>query len=184
MEYKIGAVVEGSSDEDVIRAIWENLSKKLNASLSLKVKVARGGKIKNKRVLKRSVEHLKVRGCERVMVLIDSHCNPSDIRNDFERYIGSIGGELFVVKHAIESWLLADISAISIVLKKGIKKKIPNLNELHKPKEFLNGIFKEYANRDYDEIKDAWKIAEKADVNAMGKYSNFKDFMNSLFDCT
>jgi hypothetical protein len=184
MGYKIGAVVEGSSDEDVIRAILKSLSKKLNASLSLKVKVARGGKIKNKRILEKSVWHLKVRGCQRVMVLIDSHCNPSDIRNDFEGYIESIGGELFVVKHAIESWLLADVDAISTVLMSRIKEKIPKLEECHEPKEVLKGIFKKYANRDYVEVKDAGKIAEKADVNIMEKYSNFKDFMNSLFDCT
>lgn len=177
---KIGVVVEGSSDEGIIREIIKTLSKKIDTPLSLEIKVARGGKIKNRRILRDSAEHLKVQGCQRVMVLIDSHCNLSDIRNSLEEYIENIGGKLFVVKHAIESWLLADVGAISIVLKRRIEKEIPNLDELHKPEEFLNGIFKEYTNRDYDKIRDGVKIAEKVDVNILERYTNFRAFINSL----
>jgi len=154
---KIGFVVEGPSDKAVIDKVLEKLEK-LNLP-SREIKVAKGGKIKNKNKLKSHYFYLKIRGCQRVLVLIDSHCNPSDIRNEFEEYIANIGGKLFVVEHAIESWLLADVNAISIVLGKEIRKKIPNINERHKPEEILNDIFKEYAGRDYEENKDAGKIA-------------------------
>jgi hypothetical protein len=180
MYEKIGFVVEGRSDDDVLKEILKKLTERRNTSLPFEVKVVKGGKIKNTRILKNSIENLMVLGCQRIMVLMDSHCNPSDLRNKFGEYIANIGGELFVVEHAIESWLLADVSAISLLLRKRIRKRIPNLIERHKPEEILNDIFKEYARRDYDEVRDAGRIAENADIDNMENYSNFKDFLQSL----
>ncbi len=144
----MGVIVEGESDEKVIREITHKLG--VNAEIR---RSKRGAKIQSPTKTKSYVLDL-LHDCDTIIILKDSHCSdPEEIESNFGnrlRELGlSIDGTISVciVVHAIESWLLADEEAIGDYLSTTIKE-IHNPENACKPEEILDEIFKEN-NREY-----------------------------------
>lgn len=91
--------------------------------------------------------------------------------------------KLVIVKKAIESWLLADPSAISKAF--GCRRKIVinNPEEVENPVEVLDSILKKSGKRYFKGRAIASKIAEELDPETAAKRSkSFEDFYGCLQD--
>ncbi|MGC9444635.1 MAG: DUF4276 family protein [Candidatus Methanospirareceae archaeon] len=138
----IGVIVEGASDEKVIREIAHKLGVPAKIRRS-----RRGATIQSPRKTKSYVEDL-LADCEKVVILKDSHCaDPHEKERHLREKLDALGlsveGDLHIcmVVHAIESWLLADEVAIGDYLNSEVREIYNPENEC-KPEEVLNELFK------------------------------------------
>ena len=137
----IGVIVEGGSDEKVIREIAHKLGVRVEVRRS-----KRGATIQSPRKTKSYVDLFS--DCEKVVILKDSHCSDphakeENLRGRLQREGLLVDGDLHIcmVVHAIESWLLADEEAISDYLGSKVKELRNPENEC-KPEEVLEERFK------------------------------------------
>lgn len=159
----IGFVVEGRSDRSAVYEICRKLNLKTKESF---IRPIRGGF--NPRRVKSHAEDLLSGGCEKVIILRDSHSSdPLEKREEVKEKLQRVelkireGVKLCIVVHAIESWFLADEKAIGDYL--GIKvREIHNPENICKPDERLEGIFKakerSYLKGGKRSHRDCWKI--------------------------
>ncbi len=129
-------------------------------------------------------------GCGKVIIIWDldkSPCQSEDrvkILESLNKAEVELSKVFFVcIKKELESWLLADESAIYSFLSKKtnhiIEKinKIPNPEHDPNPKKKLNRIIKERNGIPYDDKVDAKQIIELADIKKIGKRcSSFQEF--------
>jgi hypothetical protein len=140
----IGVIVEGESDEKVIREITQKLGVPAKIRRS-----RRGATIQNPRKTGSYVVDL-LSDCEKVVILKDSHCSDphekeEKLRERLQEEGLLVDGDLHVciVVHAIESWLLADEEAIGDYLSSKVRE-IHNPENECKPEEVLDELFKRY----------------------------------------
>ena len=138
----IGVIVEGESDERVIREITQKLGVPAKIRRS-----RRGATIQSPRKTGSYVEDL-LSDCEKVVILKDSHCSDphakeEKLRGRLQREGLLVEGDLHIciVVHAIESWLLADEEAIADYLSSKVRE-IHNPENECKPEEVLEELFK------------------------------------------
>jgi len=138
----IGVIVEGTSDEKVIREITHKLGVPVKIRRS-----RRGATIQSPRKTGSDVEDL-LADCEKVVILKDSHCaDPHEKERHLREKLGGLGlpveGDLHIcmVVHAIESWLLADEAAIGDYLSSEVREIHSPENEC-KPEDVLDELFK------------------------------------------
>lgn len=138
----MGIIVEGESDEKVIREITNKLG--VNAKIR---RSKRGAKIQSPKKTKSYVLDL-LYDCDKVVILKDSHCSdPYEKERNLEEglkelevsFNGSI--QICIVVHAIESWRLADEEAIGDYLTSAVKE-IKNPEDECEPDKVLDEIFK------------------------------------------
>lgn len=134
----MGVIVEGESDEKVIRDITHKLG--VNAEIR---RSKRGAKIQSPTKTRSYVLDL-LHDCDRIVILKDSHCSdPEEKESNFEKRLRELGLSLdgnisvCIVVHAIESWLLADEEAISDYLGSKVKE-VHNPENACKPEEILD----------------------------------------------
>lgn len=165
----IGIIVEGISDMRVIRGIRGKLSTEVEIR---KMNGWRPAKIEAR------IKELLFRGCEKVIILKDSHSrDPSGVRREIERKL-EFGGKvkLCVVTHAIESWLLADERAIGDYLSTEVKE-ISEPENICKPDEILEEIFSRKDKHYYKGGREPAEIARRLDLEkVIGKCSSFREF--------
>ncbi len=144
----IGVIVEGESDEKVIREI----TRKLEVPAKIR-RSRRGATIQSPRKTGSYVADLRS-DCEKVVILKDSHCaDPQEKERNLGESLRESGlspdGTISIcmVIHAIESWLLADEDAIGDYLSSKVRE-IHNPENECKPDEVLAEIFKK-KGRDY-----------------------------------
>ncbi|RZN37999.1 MAG: DUF4276 family protein [Methanophagales archaeon ANME-1-THS] len=137
----MGVIVEGTSDEKVIREITTKLG--INAEIRMS---RRGAKIQSPKKTKSFVDLLH--DCDKIVILKDSHCSdPEAIESNLRKRLRELGLSfdgnirICIVVHAIESWLLADEEAIGDYLGSKVKEVL-NPENACKPEEVLDGIFK------------------------------------------
>ena len=140
----IGVIVEGTSDEKVIREITHKLGVPVEIRRS-----KRGAKIQSPTKTKTFAVEL-LSHCEKVVILKDSHCaDPHEKEHALEEKLKDLGVSfdgtvrICMVVHAIESWLLADDEAIGDYLRSEVRDIYNPENEC-KPDKVLNEIFKRY----------------------------------------
>ena len=138
----IGVIVEGESDEKVIREI----TRKLGVPAKIR-RSRRGATIQSPRKTGSYVVDL-LSDCEKVVILKDSHCSDphakeENLRGRLQGAGLPVDGDLHIcmVVHAIESWLLADEEAISDYLGSKVKELRDPETEC-KPEEVLEELFK------------------------------------------
>jgi hypothetical protein len=144
----IGVIVEGASDEKVIREITH----KLGVTVAIR-RSKRGAKIQSPTKTKTFAVEL-LGHCEKVIILKDSHCSdPHEKERALEEKLKDLGlsfdgtVRICMVVHAIESWLLADEEAIGDYLRSKVRGIYNPENECQ-PDEILAEIFKK-TGRDY-----------------------------------
>lgn len=170
-----GIIVEGPSDEKVVRAIAAKLK------IPVEVRVAKG---KPELIKKMDSYALLLRDCKKVIALVDSHCTEV---SKVEKEIKSLRRnpreiEICIIKHAIESWFLADVAALQTLLSKRIKS-IGNPEKFCKPEEKLDRLFKN-TGKEYIKTRDAVKLAEQINFEKVEKKCrSFKSFIELLRDC-
>jgi 5S rRNA maturation endonuclease (ribonuclease M5) len=137
----LGVIVEGPSDEKVIREITNKLG--ITAEIRMS---RRGAKIQSPKKTKSFVDLLH--DCDKIVILKDSHCSdPEEIESNLGKRLRELGLafdgniRICIVVHAVESRLLADEDAIGDYLGSKVKE-VHNPENACKPEEILDGIFK------------------------------------------
>lgn len=165
----IGFVTEGGSDVSVVREICQKVGIKTQFRRMRGNNLGKG---------KRLADLLSAAGCKKVIILKDLHrSTPSEIDTKF-REAGLEGeAKLCIVVKAIESWLLADEKALSDYVGSEVKR-VHNPEDISKPDEFLDGIFKKEKGRAYLKGgKDPSEIAKKLRLRVVEKRCpSFKEF--------
>ena len=169
----IGVVTEGPSDKNVVQEICRK--ERIRSTFRL----MRGNNFTKAKRYSISLFH---DGCNKVIVLKDLHrSTSSEIETKFIEVELTGEVKLCIAVRAIESWLLADEWAFSDYL--GIKvKTVHNPEEILKPDEFLNNIFKKTKDRPYIKGgKDPAEIAKRLRLNVVEKRCpSFKEFMAAV----
>ncbi len=135
-----GLIVEGPPD----RAFVLELARRLRASV--KVRMAGRGW----RKIAAYVRELLTSGCDKVMVLLDSHCSDPEAwlrfiseklrQQGLGQYIDGGRLRLCAVVHALEAWLLADENALAALLGSEVEVRV-SPGESCRPDEELGRVF-------------------------------------------
>lgn len=170
----IGFVVEGPSDEKVVKEICRKLT------IRAEPRLMRGGY--NPRRSQALSKMLLSGGCDKVIVLKGSHSSdPLRVRREIEskqRFTEKV--RLCIVVHAIESWLIADENAIGDYL--GIRiEKIGDPETCCKPEELLEKIFEKKGREYYKNGRDPAEIAKGLSLSEVAeKCASFREFSELL----
>lgn len=169
----IGIISEGKSDRGVIEEICQKVG------IRIKHKLMRGNNFDKAKAL---APLLFDEGCKRVIVLKDLHrATALEIETRYKK--AGLGSDikLCIVLKAIESWLLADEMALSEYLGSRINP-VNNPEELPKPDEYLNDLFRRIKGRQYFKGgEDPIEIARRASINFIEKKcSSFQVFMKLI----
>jgi hypothetical protein len=128
-----GFIVEGTSDEKIVREICKKLS------MRSEIRIMDGNDLRKAKGLS---DQLHSRGCQKVILLKDSkEHEPLETRRRFKEAGLEQSAELCFAVREIESWLLADEQALEDYLKIEVKE-IHNPEEILEPAKFLKGVFK------------------------------------------
>lgn len=174
---KIGLIVEGNDDEVAI----EKLCKKIGVTAEIR---KQRGRINVKKACAYAKDLIR-KGCEKVIILPDAHCNEEGERKRLQE-IYKLCGELrdrihiCVVVNELESWLIADNKVLSEYIGRSIK--IGNPEDVHDAKGYLREILRKVGKVYYTAL--AREIAEKIDVHeVLKKCRSFVEFYNKVRDC-
>ncbi|MCS4542454.1 MAG: DUF4276 family protein [Euryarchaeota archaeon] len=175
MERHRGIIVEGPSDEKVIKEIATRLG------IPIRVRVAKG---KPELLKKMDSYALLLRECEKVIALIDSHCTEiSKVEDEVTRARKNSQREIkiCIVRHAIEAWFLADENALGEFVEN--PTAISNPEEICKPDEEIEKLFRN-SGKEYLKTRDALKLINKINFTSVErKCESFKSFLKLLMDC-
>lgn len=183
----LGLFVEGPSDKDTIPVLIKKFFPKIRIipqPLHSRGEMFSGAKIMTYvRFLLRRHKDIK-----KVLVCIDTHCNPKDIRqkvNPIEQELKGIGIRIkySLIIHALESWLMED-KGLRKVLGERAKIDLPNnLEEICEPEKMLRNIFRKNG-KSYQKTRYAPQIAEAIDGKIVRRKSrNFDEFCKAVQDC-
>lgn len=175
MPSRLGFLVEGPDDRDVITQILEKLR------VTFRVRVARGsGNLKRKLPSIRSL--MLSSGCTKIIVLKDLNCmDYNEVRSEFEEFTSN-NTKICIIIHELESWLLADPIALSNVLHKQIGE-ISDPENIHDPKSRMRTIFEKSGKR-YVPSRDLPEIAGYLNLDAVRrKCKSYLTFETLVRDC-
>ncbi|MCJ7422653.1 DUF4276 family protein [Candidatus Bathyarchaeota archaeon] len=175
MPSRLGCIVEGPEDKDVLARIFQKLG------LPCKILNARGsGNFKRK--LSSYIDLLKSSRCNKIVILRDLDCQDQGaVHREFARY-DTKDTRFCLAVHELETWLLADHKALSEVLYKQIKP-ISNPENIHDAKSKMKEIFRKSGKR-YMPSRDLPEIAEHLDLRVVrGKCTSYRRFEKLARDC-
>lgn len=175
MSRRIGLVVEGRDDKEVIKKIFKKLHR-----LPPKVRNA-----KNNGNLRRKIkpyQELLSRNCNKIIVLKDlNSANLNELQNEIKPKLYP-NANFCVAVQSIESWILADNQALTEVIGKTIKP-IHNPEKIRKPKDEIIRIFRHHG-RKYIASRDLPELADKMRLSIVRKRCpSFRRFEEALKDC-
>ena len=181
-----GIIVEGPSD----RAFVLELAKRLHIQVE-----ARAAGLSWRKIAVYARELLSL-GCEKVIVLLDTHCrSASDWRNLVINKLGERGlaeelrsgaVEVCLAVHALEAWLMADREALLKLV--GREVRVPSSPEDYcQPDKVLDAVFCKASGsrRRYykGNLRDVRALAAVMDVRvAQQACPSFAEFLASLKD--
>lgn len=182
--HKIGIICEGATEK---RGTISELIKKIGHEAE---KPREMGGIEYRKI-PGFRDQLFRKGCDKVILLVDSHCSdPIEKERNIREKIRDKNLDICVVVCSIESWFLCDEKAVSKVAgNKNIEKKLKNFNpddNIHNPVEILSDLFKKCKGYRYGYKKTvhAKQIAENIDITVLEKCSeSFKGFKTLVEDC-
>ena len=169
----IGIIVEGKSDKEAISEICKKFG------VSPKIRLMKGNDF---RKAKSFASLLKRGGCQKIILLKDCHrSSPSEIKEKFRKYNLQGKIELCIVQNAIETWFLADSSAISDYLRIKVEE-IVEPEKIMEPDEYLDKIFKRAGKKEYFKGgKDPKELAKRLSIEKLRKKcSSFRIFEKIL----
>jgi len=117
-------------------------------------------------------------GCRKTIILKDLHrSTQAQIEERFNQVGFGSDAKLCIIVNAIEAWLVADEKAIGDYLSSEVKA-VHNPEEIPRPDEFLNNIFKKIRGRPYLKGgKDPAEIAKRLRLNIVEqKCPSFREF--------
>ena len=174
---KVGLIVEGNNDEVAI----EKLCKKIGITPEIR---KQRGRI-NVRKACSYAKDLIFKGCEKVIILSDAHCNKGKERErlrEVYKFCSDLKNKIHIciVVNELESWLIADAEALSSYI--GCTIKTGNPEEVHDAKGHLRETFKKVGKVYY--TTTAREIAERIDIyEVLKKCPSFGEFYNRVKDC-
>lgn len=146
---KVGFIVEGDTEKIIFESeSFQNLLIRLNLEcVGIFNAMGRGNLNKPNLLISRFFEILKDRSATKVFVVADLEDNPciTKAKEELHVFSSTIQTTIVVVK-AIESWFLADVAALSVMLRSRIQIKEPE-NSKDKPFDRLNQLFTRHINR-------------------------------------
>lgn len=169
----IGLVTEGRSD----KTATPEICKKLGISVCIR-KMDKNNLAKAKRYATLLISS----GCKKVIVLKDLHGSTvSKIETDFKNTGFPSKVELCIAVRAIESWFLADERALGDYLGSNVKR-FPNPENVSKPDEVLDGVFRKEKGRAYYKGgQDPAEVAKRLRLDIVEKKCpSFKNFRAAL----
>jgi exonuclease I len=171
MSLKVGVIVEGESDFEILRKI---------EGLELGRKDLRSvGKEPSPEKVRAYARILKSENKEKVILLKDLNCQ--EYEKAMQKYSGiSEVNEVCIVIHEIEGWLLADEEALAKVLRVKKVESLANPEEIHDPKRKLIELFKRYKGREYKETMDGPRIAQHLRIEKAKRCKSFENFLKAL----
>jgi len=177
MPRKVRILCEGISDKDSIKEILD----KENLRISIVRFNSRSRLIKKVNNYIRS--HNEV---DAFIIVIDSHCtDPIETYNNAYNKIGLSDMEnvkIHVIQHALESWFLAEGSAINRKYRQNFNFPL-NPEAICKPDETLDGLLRRAGRLKYIKAVDAKAISKMLDTEDLkNKCENFKSFINLVID--
>lgn len=123
--------------------------------------------------------------CEKVIVLVDSHCcpDPSSVQSQFVPSSSNSRVHVCVVVHALESWLLGDSQALARRLRASRIRTPTNPESFCQPEEELERLFQIHG-KIYIKRRDPRLIASDLRVNVVSRRCrSFRRFIDLLQDC-
>jgi hypothetical protein len=178
MSARFGIIAEDQSDVDTLRAIFKLYGLK---GFSVDKFVGKGcGKIKGKCLA--WAKNLKIRGCNRLILLHDSDDNaPAALEAEINAALGVSPIERYVVVIAVrelEAWLLADHKGIKTSMNLKAVKRIANPEAIRRPKEHLRDvIYRESGKKiSYNNTVHNREIASACSLEAFRRCASFAKF--------
>ncbi len=176
MSHRVGLVVEGPDDEEVIKKIFEKLHR-----LQPRVRIARGnGNLRRK--IEAYQKLLLGRNCNKIIVLKDlDSANLSELQNEINPKLLR-NAKFCVAVQSIESWILADNQALTEVIGHTIRP-IYTPEDIGDPKDEIRRIFRQHGKQ-YIPKRDLPELASKIRLSVVRKRCpSFKRFEESIRDC-
>lgn len=109
---RIGIIVEGDDDKDVLETIFkkEEWREKISRE-KIRVRPVGGGKIKNQGYVKSAAQLLREHGCEKMILLYDTDTpNKEEAEKEIKKHDGAVINEFNITTAkahiSIESWIL------------------------------------------------------------------------------
>lgn len=175
--------VEGPSDRGVVKALLDRLN--MHADIIL-MRGNRPRKIASKIVAKAHSLVSRGLGIDKIIVLKDLHNYEEElVMNHLEtikqrvQQIGRYNG--IIVRYAIESWILADISCLKKTL--GISTRQIDPESIRNPDKYLDALFMRKNKRYIKSEKLIYRLANNIDLNIATRNSNsLRRFIQALRD--
>jgi 5S rRNA maturation endonuclease (ribonuclease M5) len=175
MPNRLGCIVEGPDDRDVLTRILQKLG------LPCEIRNARGsGNLKRK--LNSYIDLLRSSSCKKIIILRDMDCQDHKaLSREFAGYVTK-DTKFCLAVHELETWLLADHNALSEVIHRRIRP-ISNPENIHDAKSKMKEIFQK-SERTYIPSRDLPEIAEHLNLSVVrGKCASYRRFETLAKDC-
>jgi hypothetical protein len=188
---RIAIFVDGPSDRDTLKILARKLLAQRRPAPALEFRVLPRGDFFSSPKISAYLTHLQRTHPEvdKAILCLDCECTPAEdiqpqlteIQEEMRQNHPSLNLTIVLKVHALEGWLASDRQAVQKVL--GAEPKdYPNPENECKPKELLATVFKK-ANREFDYMRDAPRLAQEIDIESLSRSSpSFCEFRKAIED--